>query len=164
MNKNEFKKIVNIKKNQVFFMSTPLPFPLNFICHTFVITNEKGNINRWDVWAAKNIIKINNWDYLYKNLFEYPWQGNKINPVDNLLSSKTKRFNIKLIGKIEDDKTAIQMIKFIFKSNKKYKYLNKYFAYPGPNSNSYTQWILDNFSSVKIKLPFNAVGKGFKVK
>ena len=163
MNEIELNNIINKNKYQVFFMSTPLPLPLSFITHTFVITNNMGEINRRDIWVSKNMNQIKDNSYLYKNLFENVFDGNKIIPFTNLLNPKTKRFGIKLIGKVEGDKNSIakKMIEFISKSEINYMFSNKYRYLPGPNSNTFPQWILNNFPEVKIKLPNNAWGKNY---
>lgn len=166
MDEKDFNKIINKNKFQVLFMATPLPFPLNFINHTFIITNKKGVIHRWDVWARKHIIKEHNWGYLYEDLFKHPWDGNKKNPFSNLLNFKTKRFNVKLFKKIEGDQNSLasKMINIIYDSKTNYAYVNKYILYPGPNSNTYVQWIINQLPNVKIKLPKNALGKNFILK
>lgn len=38
----------------------------------------------------------------------------------------------------------------------------RYVRYPGPNSNSFIQWILNEYPEIDIKLPWNMIGKDFK--
>jgi len=61
--------IQEIEKNKwMFFVySTPLPFPVNFVLHTwFVTVDPQGNSNRYEIHMYKN--KKNKKDgYLHKN-------------------------------------------------------------------------------------------------
>jgi len=56
---------------------------------------------------------------------------------------------------------AEKMVKFIEQSPKKYLYCNKYRAIPGPNSNSYIQWIINKFPKSGFKLGWRAIGKKY---
>ncbi len=42
-----------------------------------------------------------------------------------------------------------------------YPYPNRYLAYPGPNSNTFTQWIIQSVPELNFRLPARAVGKGY---
>lgn len=66
----------------------------------------------------------------------------------------------KIYKKIEGP-LAEKMISFVKKSTKNYPYLKRY-NFIGPNSNTYIQWILDNFPEAKTNLPWNAFGKNYK--
>jgi len=55
-----------------------------------------------------------------------------------------------------------KMIEFIESSPRTYPYCDTYLL-PGPNSNTYIQWILDRFPEFKAKLPWNGFGKGKKL-
>ena len=68
----------------------------------------------------------------------------------------------KLLGHIEGE-TAKRIIEFIEKSPEIYLYCYKYFL-AGPNSNTYTQWVLNNFPDFKVMLPWNSFGKNYEIK
>jgi len=74
------------------------------------------------------------------------------------------RYPSKIIGQIDGKKKSIaeKMANFILKKSKEYPFRNKYKMYPGPNSNTYTQWVLNYFPNSGLKLPINAFGKNWK--
>jgi len=39
---------------------------------------------------------------------------------------------------------------------------NEYKIYPGPNSNTFIQWVLNHFPNSGLKLPRNAFGKNYR--
>lgn len=53
MNEEEFSKLINKKKYQVFLFSSPVPIPLNFAIHTWFVINLKGKIHRWEFGSFK---------------------------------------------------------------------------------------------------------------
>jgi len=57
---------------------------------------------------------------------------------------------------------AQMMIEFIERSPNVYPHCEMY-RFRGPNSNTYVQWVIDNFPNSGLQLPFNAFGKGYKV-
>ena len=146
----EFKSVVDKDKYEVYIFRGKLAFPLNIAVHTWIVINNKGKIDRWDLlsphrrpekkygYIHKNVLKPTSW--FYKEL------------EDN-----------KLIGKVEG-LIAKETINFIEKNILNYPYKNRYSYFPGPNSNTFTQWILNNNPKVKIKLPFRAIGKCYAKK
>ena len=75
-----------------------------------------------------------------------------------------KRHDSKLIGIVEGDKKSIaaRMIYFLENKAKNYPFRNRYKKYPGPNSNTFIQWMLNKFDNCGFKLPRNALGKNWK--
>jgi hypothetical protein len=51
---------------------------------------------------------------------------------------------------------------FIKHESINYPYKDRYWLYPGPNSNAYIGWVLRHFPEYDIKLPYNAFGVGYK--
>jgi hypothetical protein len=154
MNENSFKKIIKKNQNQVLFFFSPLPIPFNFALHTWIVTSKKGKVKRWEVWQFRNQCKTSN-GHVHLNLFK-PWIGMR-----KFFFTKL-RFDSKLLGKIEGAK-AERIIKFIEKNAMNYKYTKKYYYIPGPNSNTFTTWILNKFPQLNVKLPWNAFGKNYKI-
>ena len=56
---------------------------------------------------------------------------------------------------------AQRMAECIENSPKMYPYCNTY-APRGPNSNTYVQWVLNQFPQSGLTLPWNSFGKSFK--
>jgi hypothetical protein len=147
---------LNEKTYEVFILSSPLPFPFNFAVHTWVVTNRKGETNRWEVWQHKNAGPVS-WGHVHKNLFPLFTGMN----VFYILTKK--RFRSKIIYKMEGDEgsQAHKLISFIENKAHVYSFRSKYRYVPGPNSNTFTQWIIDQMDSKKVKLQGNAFGKGY---
>ena len=141
-------------KFQIFLFVCPGNIPFNFAAHPWFVVNERGEISRWEVLFRK-IERETSWGHLYKNFFP-PFQGIEIFPFLQKYFWKGK-----LIGKI-DGEVAERIAKFIKDSPNIYPYTEKYFL-SGPNSNTYAQWILNEFPDFKVKLPWNAFGKNFKI-
>ena len=154
MDEIEFANLVNKKRYQIFLFSSKLPFPFNFAVHTWIVSNKKGRINRWEVWQFKNM-KKDSQGHINRNLFSH-----SIGLKRFILGKK--RWESVLLFKIEG-LIAEKMIKFIEKEYSNYPYRNRYLYVPGPNSNTFIQWILDKFPKSGLILPKNAIGKNYKI-
>ena len=99
--------------------------------------------DRWEVWQHSDQ-NDSCWGHLHKNLLT-PFQG-----VGNGSSRLIKRWM---------DDEALSIAKKIEASPRTYPFINKYRYWPGPNSNTYAQWIVSD----KMKLSIRAIGKEFLV-
>lgn len=151
---NKFQQLVNKEKYQVFLFACPANVPLNFALHTWFVINKQGSISRWEVLFRK-IQRKKSWGHLYTDFFS-PFQG-----IEIFTFSQKYFWKGKLLGQIEGE-TAKRMIEFIESSPTKYPYCYKYFL-RGPNSNTYTQWVLNNFPEFKTVLPYNSFGKNYEI-
>ena len=97
--------------------------------------------DRWEVWQHANQ-NDSCWGHLHKNLLA-PCQG-----VGNGHSWPIKQW-------FGNDAHAI--IETIESSPKTYPFKNKYRYWPGPNSNTYAQWVIGD----KLRLDVRAVGKRY---
>ncbi len=158
MTEKEFLKLVDRNKYQVFILSSRVPFPLNFAVHTWFVINLKGKIHRWEFGYFKGSPYENGIGVL-KDFF-YPTTGMNV-----YFWKAEPRFNSKLISFIEGDDNSIARDLALFIEKKSYSYpLKNTYLFRGPNSNSYMQWVLDEFPNSNLKLPFNAFGKGYRIK
>lgn len=112
-----------------------------------VINSSEGGKNqtcdRWEIWQTADQNETC-WGHLHKNLL-LPFQG-----VGNGPSKLVHQwFN-------QDAKYLIYEIE---SSPSKYPFLNNYRYWPGPNSNTYAQWIVRK----QTKLGLRAIGKDFQV-
>ena len=98
---------------------------------------------RWEVWQKANQNE-SCWGHLHKNLLA-PFEG-----VGNGSS--------KLIQQWKDEE-AVSIIKKVESSPQNYPFINKYRYWPGPNSNTFAQWIVRD----KAKLGVRAIGRDFPV-
>ena len=99
--------------------------------------------DRWEIWQRS---KQNDdcWGHLHRNLL-FPAQG-----VGNGPS--------RLIQNWLDDEALLLAAK-IESSPFTYPFIDKYRYWPGPNSNTFAQWVVKD----KIVLDVRAIGKGFPV-
>lgn len=156
MKKEEFEALVKKDKFQIFLFCCPASFPLCFAVHPWFVVNKKGQLSRWEVvsggWSHKA-----KWGYLYKD-FCPPWYGISI-----IYRLNMWKWDSKILSSIEGDEnsTAAKIAAFIENSKDAYPFRHIY-RYLGPNSNTYVQWVLNNFPEFKAELPPNAIGKNFR--
>lgn len=126
--------------------SSPLAFPMNFAIHTWIVLHDKENnsIDRYDIHRGKFL----DCDKTLFHNFQPIKQGMNKRFWKSLVSDKNF-FEGKLIKKIECEDELIVKIKT---SIINYPYKNKYIHYPGPNSNTFIQYII-NKCNLDIKLP-----------
>jgi hypothetical protein len=160
MTQEEFENLIKPGLYQVFLLSCPPSLPLSFARHPWFVVNKKGVVSRWEVIANPQMYDIKiRWGHLCKDSLP-PWQG-----IGVIHSAGHHQYvwPSTLHGVIEGDEASLarQMADVIETSPQTYPYLNRY-AYTGPNSNTYAQWVLNKFASHYLKLPWNAFGKGFK--
>lgn len=144
------------KEKRMFFVySSPLPIPLNFAVHTRIVTvSPTWEIHRYEIHFFKN----KQHKHLYIDYQEpSSWIG-------IFIRNKKPRYKSKLLYKTSwnNNSLAHKIVKFIEENIKTYKYKNIYYHIPWPNSNTFTQYIINQFPEIKTKLPRNAFGKNYK--
>ncbi len=157
-NENEFTPLIKKDRFQVFLFVSCLPIPFVFAVHSWIVTSSKGNIKRWEVWQNKNRNKTS-WDYVHLNLLA-PSTGMNKYPFLRFPRNKSE-----IIGYIEGEKgsTAEKIIRFLDKKAKNYALKSRYHFFPGPNSNTFTEWTIKKFPKTGWKLPWTAIGKSYRV-
>jgi hypothetical protein len=112
-----------------------------------VLTGVEGEshttCDRWEVWQHANGCD-SSWGHLHKNLLD-PFQG-----VGNGPSRSIKQWS-------GDDAAAL--IKIIDSAPDEYPFNNRYGYWPGPNSNTFAQWVVRD----QIRLGIRAIGRDFPV-
>ena len=148
-----FKKLIKEDKYQVFLLTCPASFPVNFVIHPWFVINRKGVVSRWEVnfWRVETGTK---WGHLYKDALPIH-QGMRMIAFSNLFWWKAR-----LIASIEGDEhsLAARMAEFIVRSNELYSQSYIY-SLIGNNSNTYVQWVINHFPEAHMKLPWNSLGK-----
>jgi len=145
---------------QVFFFICPANIPFHFFVHPWVVTVHGDQINRWEVIRRKNDQK-EHFGHVYRNFYSDPVQSLKrISFSPDHWSQKS----VRLLGLISGDSASVarRVFDFVEQQSPSYKHQDFYQTFPGPNSNTYVQWVLDNFPGTNIKLPWNAFGKNFE--
>lgn len=107
-----------------------------------IITDTKKE--RWEVWQNPNFCKTS-WGHLHQNLL----------PVDSAVGSGESK-----VEYVFEGLKAQLLRKIIHQSITEYKNLHCYRYWPGPNSNTYAQYILDK-ANINFCLAATAIGKDF---
>jgi hypothetical protein len=154
LKRRDYSQFIDQNKYQVFLFKSEAFFPFYFAIHPWFVLNKKGELSRWEVCHTKKYDKAVHFGYIYKNRFPF-FQGIGIIPLVNKFFSESV-----LLGKVEGEE-ALKMINFIENSPNTYLYKNKYILW-GPNSNTFAEWVINNFPESGFKLPNNAYGKNFK--
>ncbi|MFT6361502.1 MAG: hypothetical protein ACJAV6_000413 [Candidatus Paceibacteria bacterium] len=143
---------INKDQYQVYVLSSRTRKPVHFAVHTWIVTVSNGKIDRWEILHQKS--EDNTTGYFYRNA--HP-------PVQGLKKGFFTNWDSNLIGSVSGDQYSLakRILDYIENRTPTYPHQNKYSIYPGPNSNTYVAWILKEFPTSGIKLPWNAFGKNY---
>lgn len=147
---------MNIRHDyQVEIYESPACFPASFAKHTWFVVTEKGKKTRYEILMRRNI--EDKLGYFHIN-FLPPYSGLFILPIDIPFFFKSRK-----LGEIQGNSNspAEKMAKFIKNSINTYPYMHKYHLL-GPNSNTYAQYVLNQFPECKIKLGITHIGRNYK--
>lgn len=150
------ENLIEDDKYQVLVCSSPANIIVGFAAHTWFVVNRKGTIARWEMLFDKKD-REQSVGYLNKDYFD-PFTGIEVLPGWRKYMWKGSVRGVVSGG---EDSAAGKMINVIENSFKAYPFVEKY-SLLSANSNTYTQWVLDQFPDVDIELPWNAIGKKFK--
>ncbi len=154
----DFKKLVHPDRHQVFLFTCPAEIPFNFARHPWFVINNKGVLSRWEIfWHPEDAIL--RWGHLHQDYYA-PFEG-----IERSLYSKRRFKDVRLGGVVEGSEGSVaqQMAAAIEATPQTYPHRDHY-VLRGPNSNTYAQWIINQFPEAqqKMSLPWNAFGKNFK--
>lgn len=157
-NKNDFEKLIDPTKYQVFLFACPAFIPVQFAVHPWFVVNKKGSVKRWEIGHDLETTP-NYFGYLRSDGLPF-FEGLPI--LTYSLHYRWKGSHIRLLGMIEGDENSLacKAANFIEETRSQYPHRNTY-RLTGPNSNTYIQWVLDRFPDWKIRLPWNAFGKNY---
>ena len=154
------ENLIKPDKYQVFLMKSRASIPIMFACHPWFVINKKGIISRWEVvWNPQEYNMDTSWGHLGKN-FMSPFLGLRI-----LLFTHKFLWKSSLIKMLEGDEGSVasRMIEAVEGSHETYLHKNTY-SFLGPNSNTYVQWIINQFPESGMVLPWNCFGKNWGLK
>ena len=138
--------------------AAPMPFPLNFTVHTWFVTEYAGKVDRYEVWAVLG--RIGN-KALYVNGLD-PYEGFRKTFFDSIHNPKRKSEAYELMSWCGEAGTVAQaLFQEVRNSLTTYPAPNHYRMWPGPNSNTYVAWVLQQVPEVSYRLPRSAVGKNY---
>lgn len=148
--------LIRPDRYQVFLMASPASIPLNFACHPWFVVNKKGAVARWGVgWRPEQYGNGEaRWGHIATNILP-PFTGLRV-----WYSSSRWHWRGSLLKMIEggEGSVAARMIACIEHSPEVYPYRDTY-SFFGPNSNTYVEWILNQYPEAQMRLPWNAFGK-----
>ena len=155
MNPEEFNKLIDKDKYQVFLLLSSANFPFTTFYHPWFVINQKGKLSRFEVKRNRNANR--KLGYIHINA-QPLFQGLPLFVYINKFFQKTT-----LLKMIEGDENSIakSATDFIENSKEIYPLKNKYSLW-GPNCATYVEWILEKFPELQVKLPWNAIGKNYK--
>jgi hypothetical protein len=149
---------------KISIFASKMPIPIQIFVHTWIVIEHKDKIDRFDVFG----FTVNgSWDRvgrLYKN-YHPPHMGCPMFSVGSyrFLQSKFQWSVDKLYELSSDTYPKVESLYNLLKNNPEdFPYLSNYHLLPGPNSNTFTQWVLDYVSPTTLDLPWTAVGRNYK--
>ncbi|HEY0011201.1 MAG TPA: DUF3750 domain-containing protein [Candidatus Paceibacterota bacterium] len=156
MNGSAAEKLLNPNLYQVFLMANPSR--LLVFTHPWFVVNRKGVVSRWAIGRAA-VNGNPRFGWVNKDALP-PFSGV---PLLLFLGLRKPAWKGRLLGYTEggEGSLAAQMADCIENSKDTYPYRDRYVP-SGPNCNTYIQWVLAQFPDAGLKLPWNAVGKGYK--
>ncbi|PCI29773.1 MAG: hypothetical protein COB67_03240 [SAR324 cluster bacterium] len=143
--------------DQVFLFISPIPKPFHHVgVHAWFVTNRAGaELSRWEVWQHRYCCP-SSWGHVHKNLLPIE-MGMHCSPFH---FHEGKRWKGEIIGMTEGP-MATKMIRYIYRYAPHYPFSHWYMIWPGPNSNTFIQWILNSFPTSGLTLPKAAKGARF---
>lgn len=149
---------INTNLFQVFLLSCHCGLPISFAKHHWFVVNNRGKISRWEVLIQKDCCG-ESWGHLHKNSRE------SFQALGLFSITGKSLWEAEVLGSVEggEGSLAEKMVNFIEQSNTLYPHCHDYLLW-SPNSNTYTQWVLDHFPEFPARLPWNAFGKGYKIR
>ena len=116
-----------------------------FAIHTWIAAKRTGEFNYtvydvvgWRGYSGQQVMRITN------DIPDRYWFGEKP----------------RLIKEHRGEKVD-ELIDAVEKAAAVYPWKNKYKAFPGPNSNTFTAWIAKHVPELELDLPFSAFGSGY---
>lgn len=121
-----------------------IPFIGAIAIHYWYVILQENQVTRWEIWQKPDL-SPDSWGHLHKNLM----------PVNSGVGNGASWLETVWTGEL-----AHQLAEILENSPETYphKYLYRYF--PGPNSNTYAQWILNQVKS-DYRLSIKGIGKHF---
>lgn len=152
-----FQDLINPNTYQVFLFTCPAGLPISLARHPWFLINKKGVLSRYELfWRPQKWEQ--RWGHIHRDFYT-PYSGIAIYPFTEKFLWKS----ITLHGHVEGDENSLayEMITHIEASVSEYPFAFTY-SFTGPNSNTYAQWILNQFPDCNMQLPWNCFGKDWK--
>ena len=119
-----------------------IPVIGRFAHHHWLVVIEGGQATRWEVWQHRHA-GGESWGYLHRNLL--PWAAG----VGNGPSWPVH---------VWQDAAARDLADRLARAPQDYPWRDRYWAWPGPNSNTFAQWVLGE----RFALPWQGIGRRWR--
>lgn len=148
---------IDPNKYQVWLYTSRVRLPFSFAVHPWFVVNNLGTVARYEV-TAPVYDRDKSVGHLNQDVYP-PFRGWPI-----LRHFDTPTWPIHLCGFVEGDEQSLakDMIDCIESTFDDYPYRDIYNLTKGPNSNTYAQWVLEQFPQAGMHLPWNAFGKKYR--
>lgn len=121
-----------------------IPF-IGFIAvHYWYVIIRDNQQERWEIWQ-KPSLSPESWGHLHRNLM----------PINSGVGNGVSWLEISWRGKL-----AHQLAEIIVNTPEIYPYNYRYHYFPGPNSNTYVQWVL-NKANLNYSLSWRGIGRHY---
>ncbi len=157
--KKAFEQEIEKGERNFFIYFSPVWLPFVFAIHTRILTvTPNGEIHKYQVHSIKNSAK-RLW-YMYID-DQDPMVGDS-----KYIWKEQPRYSWKQLCKVTWWKGSLaeRVVNFMKNDIGKYPYKKTYRFVPWPNSNTFVARIMNAFPKLKIRLPWNAFGKNYKIK
>ena len=121
-----------------------IPFIGAIAIHYWYVILQENQATRWEIWQ-KPALSADSWGHLHKNLM----------PVNSGVGNGNSWLETVWTGEF-----AYQLSEILENSPETYPHKYRYRYFPGPNSNTYAQWILNQAKS-DYRLSIKGIGKHF---
>ena len=121
-----------------------IPFIGLIALHYWYVVIKGHQQDRWEIWQKPSLVR-DSWGHLHKNLM----------PVNSGVGNGVSWLETSWTGHL-----AEQLATLIENSPATYPYTHFYRYFPGPNSNTYVQWILARVGC-NYRLSFRGIGKHY---
>ncbi|WP_442510994.1 DUF3750 domain-containing protein [Novipirellula sp. SH528] len=118
-----------------------IPWIGRFAEHHWFVVSRPGSRDRWEVWQTPNECDTS-WQYLHCNLL--PPEAGVGNGAGRMITRWNGEEGASLATRIESTPDT-------------YPWRNQYRVFPGPNSNTYVQWVLGSLYT----LGWRGIGRRF---
>ena len=113
-----------------------------FAHHYWLVVHEPEASRRWEVWQRPQALAVCN-GHLHCDLL--PWRAG--------VGAGNSWLVQQWVGN-----QAVELAERIRASLTEYPWCDRYRYWPGPNSNTYVQWLL----GARLRLPWQAIGRGYR--
>jgi hypothetical protein len=158
MTEKEFKDSIAKGQYNIFVFTSPAMLYACFARHPrVVLVDDQGNIDRFEVKRRETKQQIGYSHFYHNRSQPREWLG-------RIHDEKEPKAPSTLIWHLQGDKDseAKRIYDTIRENIDIYPYKDTYKLYPGPNSNTFVQRLLDKVPERKISLPWNCLGKNYR--